>query len=62
MGKGLYIINSGKKLRGEVYIFSFKIDLVKLRDRLIIYKQFERRNGLIFMRMKKRKLRENLNS
>ena len=62
MGKGLYIINSGKKLRGVVYIFSFKIDLVKLRDRLIIYKQFERRNGLIFMRMKKRKLRENLNS
>jgi len=43
---GVFIIKETKRV----------IDIVKIMDSSVVHKQIEERNGMIFMRLKKRKL------
>ena len=52
-----------RRKRGVVLIFSSEskedstvVDIVSKRDKFYIHKQFEIKNGLLFMRLKKRSL------
>jgi hypothetical protein len=42
----------------EISLGDFKIDFVDKRGNTLLVKQIERRNGLVFMRLKKRNVEE----